>query len=837
MTGIYRAVKVVRREDFDLEKVFEREFEGVQRYEKVSRDHPGLVDVLHVGRDTEANFYYYVMELADDQSGQGLDEIDPETYRAKTLFSDLQQNRSRDIEECISLGSMIAEALAHLHKSGLNHRDVKPANIIFINGEARLADIGLVAPPGQRTYVGTEGYLPPEGPGTSSSDLYALAMVLYEMHTGKDRLEFPDLPSTHELSTDVNRDRWRALNKAIFRAASPDPRKRFETGLAFSNALKKIPTGDQINTGAGESLKEKVLTYLPLEKIPLEKIPFEKVPRNAYIGIGVLLVIALSILSLGRSCRDRTVEPALIADSTPVVDEVTTEPVPEPEKPEVTIPILSRKVIKPKVKIDSIPGGATVVFNEEEIGRTPIPYREYKVGKLEFIFNKRGFHEKTETIEVKSGQTILVRAELKKDLGPISGEIWKNSGGLLQFFPGPNGKFVAPVTTYAYKAFLGSKSEPMAVAAKNGVVLVEDRDRQWEFCDWMTLQDQGAGYLRKSQYLAPSIPPANAPDDWFYCRIANAFNSIVFETEPAGAEVYDANKKVLTTPGWLKRRKGPYNLVIKKWGFEDRPVSGYLRDEILTLPKVKLERSRSLIFGSPWENSQGMTMVPVGRMMVACYETRVRDLDHYQMMSSNSAVFDAGFLQTLDEPIVNITRIDAETFCEWLTEKERADNLIEAWHQYRLPTDREWSQLAGLSFEKGRTPKAREREFSQQFPWGTQWPPQPKSGNFADKSGAGLFGKYIIKDYIDGFPRTAPVGSFNPTQNGLFDVGGNVWEWVSDSYDEESQNLGVVRGGGWDSYEKGVLVSSYRHAVPPTSRNEHFGFRYVLVDNRNKPIQ
>ena len=68
ITGMYRAVKVVRREDFEFERTFEREFEGIQRYEKVSQNHPGLVDVLHVGRNSEGGFYYYVMELADDYS-------------------------------------------------------------------------------------------------------------------------------------------------------------------------------------------------------------------------------------------------------------------------------------------------------------------------------------------------------------------------------------------------------------------------------------------------------------------------------------------------------------------------------------------------------------------------------------------------------------------------------------------------------------------------------------------------------------------------------------------------------------------------------------------------
>jgi serine/threonine protein kinase len=68
VTGAWRAVKVVWREDFDDERGFEREFDGILQYEPLSRDHPGLVNILHVGRSKEGQdiFYYYVMELGDD---------------------------------------------------------------------------------------------------------------------------------------------------------------------------------------------------------------------------------------------------------------------------------------------------------------------------------------------------------------------------------------------------------------------------------------------------------------------------------------------------------------------------------------------------------------------------------------------------------------------------------------------------------------------------------------------------------------------------------------------------------------------------------------------------
>ena len=62
----------------------------------------------------------------------------------------------------------------HPH-AGLIHRDIKPSNIIFVNGIPKLADIGLVAEQSEaKSFVGTEGFIPPEGPGTPRADIYSL---------------------------------------------------------------------------------------------------------------------------------------------------------------------------------------------------------------------------------------------------------------------------------------------------------------------------------------------------------------------------------------------------------------------------------------------------------------------------------------------------------------------------------------------------------------------------------------------------------------------------------------------------------------------------------------
>ncbi len=179
--GVWRAVKVVTRANFDSDRPFEREFAGIQRYEPISRTGEGLVPILHVGSPGGKRSFYYVMELADPVAppGQGpkaeSPAFDAATYQAKTLLSELKRRGHLPVEECVEIGLTLAAGLGALHKHGLVHRDVKPSNIVFVQGRAKLADVGLVGEiRGARTFVGTEGYIPPEGPGAPGADFFAL---------------------------------------------------------------------------------------------------------------------------------------------------------------------------------------------------------------------------------------------------------------------------------------------------------------------------------------------------------------------------------------------------------------------------------------------------------------------------------------------------------------------------------------------------------------------------------------------------------------------------------------------------------------------------------------
>jgi serine/threonine protein kinase len=232
--GAYRAVKIVEKKSFQQSASLTREFAGVLSFEPISRLHDGLMDVLQVGVNETAGYFYSVMELADDvETGQ---VIQPESYRPRTLAYDLARRRRLPIGECVRNGAAIASALGFLHRHGLIHRDIKPSNIIFVNGFPKLADTGLVGAISQpRAHIGTAGFIPPEGAGTPQADIYSLGKILYQMSTGKDRNDYPELPADLGHGAE-DRDLLR-FNKIVLRACRTRPVRRFKSAEELMSAL------------------------------------------------------------------------------------------------------------------------------------------------------------------------------------------------------------------------------------------------------------------------------------------------------------------------------------------------------------------------------------------------------------------------------------------------------------------------------------------------------------------------------------------------------------------------------------------------------------------------
>ena len=246
--GTYRAVKIVWRGNLEQGRSYERELDGIKRYEKISRGHEGLVDVLHVGLVPSGECLYYVMELADDiQSGVQLGTSDsPSSYKPKTL-RDLHKNSGRlPVSRCLDIAARLAAALSQLHDSDLVHRDIKPSNVIFVDGQPKLADIGLLASASEEcSFVGTEGFVAPEGPGTVQADIYSFGKLLYEMATGLDRMEFPKLPPLAADSEDAIAE-FAELNEVLLRACDPKPENRYSSADELRRELLFLQGGRSV---------------------------------------------------------------------------------------------------------------------------------------------------------------------------------------------------------------------------------------------------------------------------------------------------------------------------------------------------------------------------------------------------------------------------------------------------------------------------------------------------------------------------------------------------------------------------------------------------------------
>ncbi|MEI6408262.1 MAG: SUMF1/EgtB/PvdO family nonheme iron enzyme [Bacteroidota bacterium] len=153
-----------------------------------------------------------------------------------------------------------------------------------------------------------------------------------------------------------------------------------------------------------------------------------------------------------------------------------------------------------------------------------------------------------------------------------------------------------------------------------------------------------------------------------------------------------------------------------------------------------------------------------------------------------------GNLAQDNHPVINVSWNDATEYCKWLSQRTGL--------KYRLPTEAEWEYAAGNG--------ARHTKYS----WGNSTPSGKRGGNVADEAGDAHFNwrksdANIFVSYNDGFATTAPIGSYDSNNFGLFDMTGNVWEWCNDwygDYPSESQNnpvgpstgfFRVARGGGW----------------------------------------
>jgi serine/threonine protein kinase/formylglycine-generating enzyme required for sulfatase activity len=817
VTGALRAVKVVWREDFEDARGFEREFEGILKFEPISREHPGLVNILHVGRSPYGtSFYYYVMELGDDtQSGRDINAVD---YEPRTLRADSKQAAGTrlDTNLCIDIGLRLAEALEYLHDLGLAHRDVKPSNIIFVNGKAQLADIGLVAARGQRTFVGTEGFVPPEGPGSAQADIYSLGKVLYEIATGKDRLDFPELPD--EPPPMGERKRWLELNKIICEVCDPQlSRRKITTAAELAESLRRLQRG--------------------------------KRRRRPAVAAWLTAMVLASFVTFGAW--------EIFKDSS-VITWLLDSPVPRPVPP----PAIGQ------VRVWSFPEGADVTTPEgQPLGVTPLTLQAQVGSELEYIIRKPGFRPLTIRGQVAPSavnEPLGLGDELEVFSPPEIGSAWEDHLGNGYRALGEDHLAEEFVTEGLWTRFIHVTKRkldaveffPIGPSGRAASVVLTTPAEAEAFCDWLRVGALQSGYLTENHEMLPKFEggfndPALSeraskdglkPFKVWVRKIQ--FGRILLTTTPPGADVYvngiaaGNTHDPLTVP---KVKPGPVEMVLVLEGYKPMTLNREMQANGELIMEVTLQQNQGVVFGKAWQNGLGMKFMPVGQdLMASVWETRVRDFEVFLKEQRDARrPRNPEFKQSPDHPVVFITREDARAFCEWLTKRERAQERISMAHHYRLPTDMEWSRLVGLEEIEGQGPGWRDARKKPVFAWGSQWPPPAKFANLADLTAArknGVMESRIIRGYDDGFDVTSPVGSFAPNALGLHDLCGNVHEWVDDDYSTTgASQFGVLRGGGWNSFQRENLYLGARNAVPPNRSDTIYGFRVVLAKIPPKP--
>jgi len=787
VTGALRAVKIVYRSTFESERAFLREFEGMSAFEPISRGHAGFVDILHVGRTNE--YLYYSMELADDHlAGR---KIDIASYEPRTLKSDLGRQKRLSADESIHLGVSLTEALEALHANGLSHRDIKPSNIIFTEGVPKLADIGLVAASGQQSFVGTEGYVPPEGPGTPQADIYSLGKLLYETCTGKDRLDFPEIDS--QLSQRPDREQLLQLNNVLVKACANDPKKRYESAAEMHRDLRALERGERPR----KSRTKMLVATMSILAIAGAGAWFWLHQPQSNLDLHLQTTIrtepAGALVVLGDHAQK---SPATFEDLEPRKYNLRImspgyEPIESAidltAKRSVNLPAFRLVRSRGALEVQSEPTGAQFSMRSDDgqvsrEGTTPQTIVDLPTGKYSLIAH-RGDWEMRDDVEVTREETAHKSFAFVSATMNIASE---PSGAEISVDGKTRGR--TPL-----RLELPARSHDLTAHLD--------------------------GWPNEQQKI--DIDPQH--ENVVHFVFANG--SVKITSAPGGATVTTSGKELGQTPLVIEEVKpGDVTYDLRLGGYKPTSVSGKVEPQQQAFLAARLEKSVGPEPGQLFINSLGMKLIPVGDVRMSVWETRVQDYETF-LRASGRHYEPADFAQAPTHPVVKVNWFDAMAFCKWLTEKERDENLIEDRQSYRLPTDREWSTAVGLPNESGVTPQARDGKIKNEFPWGKQWPPPTTAGNYGAPQRRGT---------------TMPVGSFKPNSLGLCDLGGNVWEWCADTYKGGSsgtgRDWGVLRGGSWATTNRSEMQSSYRNVVDRNERDVIYGFRCVLApegtDNR-----
>lgn len=474
-----------------------------------------------------------------------------------------------------------------------------------------------------------------------------------------------------------------------------------------------------------------------------------------------------------------------------------------------------------EVSIATAPAGATLFVDGEARGETPATF-EILEGERRLALRRPGYAALQRTLRLEAGAGV--------DLGTLT---LTPATGVLTLTSVPGGANVSVDGEFAGQTPLDLELSP-------------DKDHR--------ISLSRAGYRRATQTLRLAAGATETKS----IRLRARLGDVLVRVEPAQAELLVNGEVVGRGSRSLSLPAVPQRLEFRLDGYETlrrrvtpRPgLEQLVEVELLTFaaarrarlkPEITTALGQSLLFMDPLDSPRNEFPMgasrrePGRRANEVLHPVRLKRPFYIQRREVTNAQFrqfeashksgqiEGNSLNREDQPAVRLSWQQAASFCNWLSRREglkpfyrERQGIVVGFEPaalgYRLPTEAEWAWVARV---QGDTLK--------RFTWGEDFPPTTVQENVADNSSAYVTGR-ILNGYEDGYVVSAPVGTFPANHRGVFDLGGNVSEWIHDVYTIPAASgvvvtdpLGAqrgdnytIRGASWALSRLPELRLSYR---------------------------
>lgn len=480
----------------------------------------------------------------------------------------------------------------------------------------------------------------------------------------------------------------------------------------------------------------------------------------------------------------------------------------------------SIKPVMGKLSIQTEPTGSNISLNDRPIGTSPLD-EDVEGGHYSVVVEKDGYTPIETEIDITNTDLEITRQFILKPLQATLIVSVTPSGGELLL----GGRKVTPGSQF-----------PVDANAEHTITYLK------------------SGFLGAKRFV--TLQPGE--EKRLSITLERELGDVEIWSSPE-AEVYVDGKKIGKSPGKFPLPAIPLTVEIKKDGYRSVTKKIHPSSRRVTSVRAKLvPELAARLKESPNEyaNSAGIQLKlfkPSSFQMGAPRHELGQRANEFQKQVQLKKAFYAGKHEVTNsqyrlfkknhtgpanEPISSIRWIEAAIYCNWLSAKEGLSpfylfsssgkaSFNSKADGYRLLSEAEWEWLARSAGKRKQTV----------FPWGDKSVVPKNAGNIADEAANGLT-DYYVPNYTDGYAEAAPVGSFPPEPSGLFDITGNVSEFVHDYYSLQPPDPGetfvdplgprtgdthVVKGSSWRSGTRTLLRAAYRDGL--SNMRDDVGFR------------